>query len=55
MAYRMTIISDQVRIGQRSSGDFHIEVFEVPGNEPEEIIVPRDDADEVARYILRHS
>ncbi len=59
--YRMTMISDEVRIGRTSAGDFNIEVRstfigEDGEQEPStEIFIPGQDAEEVAKYILRNS
>ena len=58
MSYRMTRISDTVRIGQRSNGDFDIEV-EAENDDgelvAESVFVPSSAAEEVAKYLLRNT
>ncbi len=59
--YRMTLISEEVRIGRTSTGDFNIEVRssimdEDGEREPSsEIFIPGQDAEEIAKYILRRT
>ncbi len=57
--YKMISISEQVRVGQTSDGDFDIEVWpptlEGERSRPDGVLLPRGDAEEVAKYILRNS
>ena len=58
MAYRMTIISDSAKIGQMSNGDFDLEIFDPADPEAGpiyEVNIPRDDAEEIAKYMLKRS
>lgn len=54
MSYRMTLIETlpdgtDVRIGQKSNGDFDITIGD------NVLIIPRDSAEDIAKYILRNS
>ena len=54
MSYRMILVDTlkdgtEVRIGQKSGGDFDISIGE------EEIIIPLQSAEYIAKYILRNS
>ena len=54
MAYRMTLIDTlkdgtEVRIGQKSNGDFDISIGD------ENVIIPWSSAEDIAKYILKNS
>lgn len=57
MAYRMVQVSDTLRIGTRSDGSFDVEIWSGPREEggkiTDEFIIPRAEAEEIARHILR--
>jgi hypothetical protein len=59
MAYRMTEVSDRVRVGIRSDGCINIEVWPTkchnPDEDPDEILIPQDAADEFARYLIKNA
>lgn len=59
MAYRMSRVSDRVKIGQRSDGSFDIEVYtpsiDNPESTVEEIFLPIDAAQDVAHYLIRNA
>jgi hypothetical protein len=54
MSYRMVLIDtltngNEVRIGQKSNGDFDISIGE------ETMIIPLNSAEDIAKYILRNT
>lgn len=51
MAYKMTRISDFVRIGKRNDGTFDIE--QIYEGDPISVFIDADDAIEIAIYILK--
>ena len=55
MAYRMSIISEHTRVGVTSKGEINVEVWaeEIGEGEASETFIPAQDAEEVAKYILR--
>lgn len=59
MAYRTERITEQVRIGETSKGDFNIEIYSPSWRDPnatmEEIFIPADAAEDVAKYILKRT
>jgi len=59
MAYRMTEVSDRVRVGIRSDGCVNIEVWptkcQSADEDPDEILIPQDAADELAHYLIKNT
>lgn len=59
MAYRMTDITERVRVGKTSAGDFNIEIwtpsYRAPKAEMQEIFIPADAASELGKYLMLHS
>lgn len=59
MAYKMIEITDRVRVGINRQGEFNIEVWDMPMNNPdaecEQVFVPADAASELGEFLTRHS
>lgn len=59
MAYRMTEITDRVRVGINRQGDFNIEVWDRPHTfldaEVEQVFVPADAASDLGKFLLLKS
>ena len=54
MAYKMHLVTDELRIGRRSDGSWDIEIMD--GDEVvDNIILPNDIATDIAEYIFKRS
>lgn len=59
MAYKMTDITDRVRVGVNRAGEFNIEVWDMPREHPDaecqEIFVPADAASDLGKFLMLRS